>query len=231
LDIRRIEVLLTVKENLTTIQQRINHACSKVNRNPDEIKLVAVTKYVSVEKANVAIQAGVSHIGENRDDGLLEKKKQLGDEPNWHFIGSLQTRKVKNIINEVDYIHSLDRVSLAEEINKRANHIVKCFVQVNTSGEASKHGMSPDDVVPFIKELASFQNIQVVGLMTMAPNTDDESLIRECFTRLRELKKEVQALDLQYAKCEELSMGMSNDFELAIEEGATFIRVGTSLFE
>ncbi|MBM7659442.1 pyridoxal phosphate enzyme (YggS family) [Bacillus mesophilus] len=222
---------MTVKDNLNTIQQRIEHACSKANRNPGEIKLIAVTKYVTVEQANEALQAGVLHIGENRDEGLLQKKKHLGEEPKWHFIGSLQTRKVKNIINEVDYIHSLDRISLAEELNKRANHSVKCFVQVNTSGEESKHGMSPDHVVPFIKELAPYQNIHVVGLMTMAPNTDDETVIRECFARLRDLKKDVQALKLQYASCEELSMGMSNDFELAIEEGATFIRVGTSLFE
>ncbi|WP_456275571.1 YggS family pyridoxal phosphate-dependent enzyme [Bacillus sp. AK128] len=222
---------MTVKENLATIQQRIHKACLKVNRNPDEIQLIAVTKYVTLEQANEAMQAGILHIGENRDEGLLEKKKELGTEPTYHFIGSLQTRKVKNIINEVDYIHSLDRISLAKEMDKRCENIVKCFVQVNTSGEESKHGLSAEEVIPFINQLAEYKNIQIVGLMTMAPNTDDELIIRDCFVRLRELRHNVQALQLDYAQCGELSMGMSNDFEIAIEEGATFIRVGTSLFE
>jgi pyridoxal phosphate enzyme (YggS family) len=221
---------LTVQGNLAIIQQQINNACSKVNRNPADVKLIAVTKYVSVDQAYEAIQAGVLHIGENRDEGLIEKKQLIGNKPIWHFIGSLQTRKVKNIINEVDYIHSLDRLALAREINKRSQSVIKCFVQVNTSGEESKHGISPGEVIPFIKGLSEYKNLQVIGLMTMAPNTDDKTVIRKCFTRLRQLRSDVQALELEYAKCEELSMGMSNDFDLAIEEGATFIRVGTSLF-
>ena len=124
-------------------------------------------------------------LGENRDEGLLAKWEVLKDKPVWHFIGSLQTRKVKNIINIVDYIHSLDRLSLAEEINKRACKQMKCFVQVNVSGEASKHGMDPIEVIPFIKQLHSLENIQIAGLMTMAPHTSDEECPPQLFSTIK----------------------------------------------
>ncbi|MEH7382444.1 YggS family pyridoxal phosphate-dependent enzyme [Bacillus sp. JJ1533] len=220
---------MSVKENLLNIQENIEQACKRANRSVDSVSIIAVTKYVSVETAREAIEAGVHHIGENRDTGLLKKQEEIGNEATWHFIGSLQTRKVKNIIDKVDYIHSLDRVSLAEEIQRRANGKIKCFVQVNVSGEESKHGMSPEQVEPFIKEIEQFPFVEIVGLMTMAPLTEDKNIIRECFQRLRKLRDDVQALGLSYAPCTELSMGMSNDYEIAIEEGATFIRIGTSL--
>ncbi len=220
---------MNIKDNLLHIQENIEQACKRSNRSADAVSIIAVTKYVSVETAKEAIAAGVHHIGENRDDGLLKKREEIGDEPTWHFIGSLQTRKVKNIIDKVDYIHSLDRISLAEEIHKRASGKIKCFIQVNVSGEESKHGMIPEQLEPFIKELEQFPSIEVVGLMTMAPFTEDKNIIRESFQLLRRLRDDVQALDLLYAPCSELSMGMSNDYEIAIEEGATFIRIGTSL--
>ncbi|MEH7387563.1 YggS family pyridoxal phosphate-dependent enzyme [Bacillus sp. JJ1521] len=220
---------MSIKENLLHIQENIEKAKNRSNRSTDAVSIIAVTKYVSVETAKVAINAGVQHIGENRDDGLLKKHEEIGDGPTWHFIGSLQTRKVKNIIDKVDCIHSLDRISLAEEIHKRASRKIKCFIQVNVSGEESKHGMNPEQLEPFIKELENFPSIEVVGLMTMAPLTEDKNIIRECFQRLRMLRDDVQALGISYAPCTELSMGMSNDYEIAIEEGATFIRIGTSL--
>jgi PLP dependent protein len=220
---------MKVAENLIHIRQKVNNACQKVNRTPDEVKLIAVTKYVSIERANEAIEAGILNLGENRDDGLLAKWDVLGDKPLWHFIGTLQTRKVKNIIDKVEYIHSLDRISLAEEINKRALKKIKCLVQVNVSGEESKHGLAPEDVMDFIKNLRPYENISIEGLMTMAPYTDDEDHLRACFRKLRELREQIKNLDLDFAPCSELSMGMSNDFEIAIEEGATMIRIGTAL--
>jgi pyridoxal phosphate enzyme (YggS family) len=220
---------MSVKENLAIIQENIANTCARVGRNPAEVQIIAVTKYVSIERAKEALQAGVTHLGENRDDGFLQKYETIGNEATWHFIGTLQSRKVKNIIHQVDYIHSLDRLSLAQEIEKRANKAVKCFVQVNVSGEQSKHGLAPKDVLPFIEQLAQFSRIQVVGLMTMAPYTDDEAIIRRCFRTLRELQQQVQSLHMPHAPCQELSMGMSNDYVIAIEEGATFIRLGTSL--
>lgn len=220
---------MRVAEKLDAIKQQINESCLRVNRKPEEVRLIAVTKYVSIERAAEALEAGVHELGENRDEGLLAKWEVLQDKPVWHFIGSLQTRKVKNIIDKADYIHSLDRISLAEEINKRANQKVKCLVQVNVSGEESKHGLSPNEVRSFIEQLRVLQNIHIAGLMTMAPLTDDEKVIRQCFSRLRELRDEIQSLKLEFAPCTELSMGMSNDFTIAIEEGATMIRIGTAL--
>ncbi|BDG35062.1 YggS family pyridoxal phosphate-dependent enzyme [Saccharococcus caldoxylosilyticus] len=220
---------MTVRDNLAIIRENIEAACQRAGRDPADIRIVAVTKYVSVERAREALEAGITDLGENRDDGLLQKYSVLGDKATWHFIGTLQSRKVKNIIDKVDYIHSLDRMSLAKEIEKRATKPVKCFVQVNVSGEATKHGLAVDEVIPFIEQLHDFSHIQVVGLMTMAPYTDDEAVLRACFRQLKLLQENVQALQIANAPCTELSMGMSNDYVIAIEEGATFIRLGTAL--
>jgi PLP dependent protein len=220
---------MNVVENLKHIQVKIAEACEKVNRNIEDVKIIAVTKYVSIERTIEALEAGISNIGENRDEGLNAKWEVLKDKPVWHFIGSLQTRKVKNIIDKVDYIHSLDRLSLAEEINKRAKRKIKCFIQVNVSGEDSKHGLVPEELEGFILSLKDLKNIEVSGLMTMAPLTEDRALLHQCFRKLKQLQLDVQQMKLTYAPCSELSMGMSNDFEVAIEEGATMIRIGTAL--
>jgi PLP dependent protein len=220
---------MKVATKLNNLLLEINKTCEKVNRNPNDIRIIAVTKYVSMERAEEAVNAGINHLGENRDEGLQKKWEFLKSRPTWHFIGSLQTRKVKNIIHIIDYIHSLDRISLAEEINKRAEKPIKCFVQVNISGETSKQGISPSEVLPFIESLKAYPNIVIVGLMTMAPLTEDEGLIRKCFRNLKKLQLEISDLKIDYAPCMELSMGMSNDYRIAIEEGATMIRIGTAL--
>jgi pyridoxal phosphate enzyme (YggS family) len=220
---------MNVQENYQDISKKITAICERTGRNTEDVKVIAVTKYVSIERAKEAVDAGVQHLGENRDEGLNSKYQEIGEKANWHFIGSLQTRKVKNIIDKVEYIHSLDRLSLAQEINKRASRPIKCFLQVNVSGEESKHGCSPDDVEGLVTEMESLSNIEIVGLMTMAPFTDDKERIRTCFKQLKALQQKVQALQLSKAPCQELSMGMSNDYGIAIEEGATFIRIGTSL--
>ena len=217
---------MRVVDKLALIKKEIEKACHKSGRNPEDI---TVTKYVSIERAQEALEAGISHFGENYEQGFLEKYEAFGDKPVWHFIGTLQSRKVKKIIDKIDYLHSLDRMSLAKEINKRAEKQVKCFVQVKTSNEESKHGISPEETIDFVKELAQFPKIQVVGLMTMAPYTDDEAVLRHCFRTLRNLQKQIQDLELEHAPCTELSMGMSNDFAIAIEEGATFVRIGSAL--
>ncbi|KAB7707982.1 YggS family pyridoxal phosphate-dependent enzyme [Bacillus aerolatus] len=220
---------MKVANKLQDVQLRIQAACKKAGRQPNEVTVIAVTKYVSTERAQEALEAGITHLGENRDEGLSEKWDKLKGEPVWHFIGSLQTRKVKNIIDKASYIHSLDRLSLAKEINKRTKQPINCFIQVNVSGEESKHGLSPEEVIPFVKQLAEFEQIVVCGLMTMAPLTDDEKVLRSCFKKLKQLQVEVQQMKLPHAPCNELSMGMSNDYQLAIEEGATMIRIGTAL--
>jgi PLP dependent protein len=220
---------MRVTDNLSQIYNQISHACEKANRDPNEVKVIAVTKYVSIDRAKEALEAGIAHLGENREEGMLSKWEVLGDKPKWHFIGSLQSRKVKSIIDKVDYIHSLDRLSLAKEINKRANRRMDCFVQVKTSDEESKHGLEVDEVIDFIHQLKDFTNIRVVGLMTMAPLTEDENVLRDCFKSLKGLQESIQNLNLSYAPCKELSMGMSNDFSIAIEEGSTMVRIGTAL--
>ncbi|GAA0495116.1 YggS family pyridoxal phosphate-dependent enzyme [Salinibacillus aidingensis] len=220
---------MNVAENLASIRENIEQACRKSGRDPQEVSIIAVTKYVSIETANQAIQAGIKDIGENRKEGFLEKYNELGTEATWHFIGTLQSRKVKDVIDQIDYLHSLDRLSLAKEVNKRASEKIKCFVQVNVSGEDSKHGINPEEVIPFVEKLGNYEHIEVSGLMTMAPQTENEDLLRGCFQNLRKLKEQIQNLQLPHAPCTYLSMGMSNDYSIAVEEGATHIRIGTKL--
>ncbi|MFJ8530618.1 YggS family pyridoxal phosphate-dependent enzyme [Bacillus sp. NPDC094106] len=220
---------MAVQENLVVVKEVIKKACERAKRSVQEIKLVAVTKTVGIEATNEVVEAGLTDLGENRNEGFLQKYEHFGSKVNWHFIGSLQTRKVKEVINEIDYLHSLDRLSLAKEIQKRATKKVRCFVQVKTSREESKQGLSTEEAIAFIQALQDFDKIEVVGLMTMAPFTEEEAEIRSCFRTLRMLQKQVQELELPYAPCEELSMGMSNDYTIAIEEGATYIRLGTIL--
>ena len=218
-----------VHNNLINIQKHIEEACVRSNRNFDDVTLIAVTKEVSVERTEEVIQNEILHLGENRPEGLKRKLEAISANVKWHYIGSLQTRKVKSVINEIDYLHSLDRKSLAEEIEKRADNVKNCFVQVNVSEEQSKHGLSMEEAELFIDTLKDYSHIRVVGLMTMAPNTEDKALIRNVFRSLKELQLRIAAKRLPHAPCKELSMGMSGDYEIAIEEGATFIRIGTAL--
>jgi PLP dependent protein len=220
---------MDVSHNLTEIQAKIDKACRKVNRKTNEISIIAVTKYVTIERTAEAIQAGIVNLGENRQEGFLEKYNHFGNQATWHFIGSLQTRKVKDVVDKVNYIHSLDRLSLAKEIDKRATQVMDCFVQVNVSGEDSKHGLKLEEVTPFIERISDYANIRVVGLMTMAPHTDDKALLHRVFRELRELRDSIKEKNYQHAPCEFLSMGMSNDYEIAVEEGATHIRIGSKL--
>lgn len=220
--------MVNVKENLTTIQQQIQAATEK-GQQQIEPNVIAVTKYVTMERAKEAYEAGLRHFGENRVEGFLEKQSELPDDVTMHFIGPLQSRKVKDVINQVDYFHALDRMKIAKEIDKRADHTIRCFVQVNVSGETSKHGIALSEVNDFVQDLAEFEHIEVVGLMTMAPLTDDEAYIHQLFQSLKNKRDEIKALNLTHAPCTELSMGMSNDFHIAAEEGASFVRIGTKL--
>ena len=220
---------MDVASNLHNIETRINEAAERAGRNPDDIKIIAVTKYVTAARAKEAYEAGIRNLGENRSEGILAKREFFDEQPVWHFIGSLQTRKVKSIIDKVNIIHSLDRISLAAEIQKRAEKPVDCLVQVNVSGEDTKHGIPPQETIEFVKQLANFDKIRIIGLMTMAPLTDNHEVIRQCFKDLKNLQVQIQNLLLPYAPCRELSMGMSNDFEIAVEEGSTMVRIGTAL--
>ena len=221
-----------IENNLAEVNQKIEQACAQVNRNRSEVTLIAVTKTVDIQTTSELIDLGQVHIAENRADKFLAKKAALPSKDIvWHYIGNLQRRKVKEVINEVDYFHALDSLRLADEIQKRANHVIKCFVEVNVSGEESKHGFALEEVRDFILSLQNHEFIQVVGLMTMAPFDSTLQQQHEIFKELKQKQLEIEALNLSYAPCHELSMGMSNDYEIAVMEGATYVRVGTALFK
>ncbi|MBP1930673.1 YggS family pyridoxal phosphate-dependent enzyme [Ammoniphilus resinae] len=221
-----------IRESIAEIQKRIEQASLRSNRNPSEIKIVAVTKYSTLETTKAVLDEGLIHIGESKVQDVIPKLNMLGDRGIWHFIGHLQTNKVKDVVGHFRYIHSLDRISLAKEIEKwgkKKEVKTNCFVQVNVSGEESKFGLKPKEVLEFVKETSKMEYITICGLMTMAPFESNPEDTRPIFQKLRELQEEVKSLQLPHAPAQDLSMGMSNDFEVAIEEGATFIRLGTIL--
>lgn len=221
---------MTIAANIQQVKQTIKAACTEADRQ-DNVTLVAVTKYHTVAEAQAVRASGVTQLAENRMEGLLEKQAALPDpEIDWHFIGHLQRRKVKKVINKIAYLHSLDRLDLAKEIEKRATQPLNCFVEVNVAGEASKDGMALADVEPFVQKLTAFSKIKVVGLMTMAPIDADEQTLHHLFKQLRLKRDQIAALHLPNAPCHELSMGMTRDYRIAVLEGATFVRVGTALF-
>lgn len=223
---------MTILSNCREIAATIEMELNAVNRNRDAVTCVAVTKLRSLEETEVLYEQGLNHFGENRVEGLIEKQAHFKQtDIKWHFIGSLQTRKVKDVINRIDYFHALDRETLAKEINKRAEKQMACFVQVNVAGEASKHGLSPEELQDFITLLEAYPQIQVVGLMTMAPIDADDETLHRIFYQLKKLQEAVAERNLPYAPCTETSMGMSRDYPIAIQEGATFVRIGSSFFE
>ncbi len=224
---------MSLEENYKMVKARINEACLKSNRDPLDIKIIAVTKYVDFKLTKEVLDIGLEHIGENRIQNALDKYHELQGRGIWHLIGQLQSNKVNKVIGKFDYIHSLDRLSLAKQIDKKAkqdNYIVNCFIQVNISGEATKSGVNPNNLIDFVKKISVCKNIYIVGLMTMAPFVEDKELTRPIFQKLRELKEQLNDLKLIDYPIKDLSMGMSNDFDIAIEEGATFIRIGSALF-
>lgn len=224
----------SISERLSEVKNKIAEAALRSGRSPEDILLLGVTKTVDIDVMKEAIALGISDVGENKPQELSRKYDAIGDVVRWHQIGSLQTNKVKYIIDKVDLIHSLDRVSLAKEINDRAmkkDIYVRCLVQVNISGEESKHGLSREEVFDFIRHCCdNYDRIKIVGLMTMAPFDAQEDEIRSVFRGLKDLSLEIRERGYEGVLMEELSMGMSGDFEIAIEEGATIVRVGTSIF-
>jgi pyridoxal phosphate enzyme (YggS family) len=224
---------MDMEGRLAAIRSRIEAACRRYGRQPEEVTVVAVTKYTSLETAEAVLAAGLTDIGENRWQDVRPKWEAIGDRAVWHFIGSLQTNKVKDVIGKFAYIHSLDRLSLAEELNRKAGALglepVKCFIQLNVSGEDTKHGLAPEGLEEFARQLAELPYIRVVGLMTMAPLTGGPDSARPVFRRLRELREQLNEQQIYPYAVKELSMGMSGDFEAAVEEGATYIRLGTVL--
>ena len=218
--------------NKDLIFQNVAQIVEKENRLKDSVNIIAVTKYVDCETAKKLVDTGIKHIGENRVDKFLEKYHALKEENlTWHLIGSLQRRKVKGVINYVDYFHALDSVKLAQEINKRADHVINCFLQVNISKEESKHGFSKKELLELLPDLAQLDQIEYVGLMTMAPFEADSDELKQIFKKTQELQAEIREKQIPNMPMTELSMGMSRDYKEAIQFGSTFVRIGTAFFK
>lgn len=222
-----------IKENLSRVQENIQNALIRSGRSKDDVTLIAVTKTVEAEAINEAISLGISNIGENKVQEINRKYDNIDENVNWHMIGHLQSNKVKYIIDKVNLIHSLDRLSLAKEINKRAlqaNLTKDVLIQVNVAEEDSKFGLKVEKVIPFIESILRFESIRVKGLMTMAPFTNNPDEVRFVFRDLRKLTLEIEKRNYENVEMKYLSMGMSNDYEVAIEEGANMVRIGTAIF-
>ncbi|WP_195229224.1 YggS family pyridoxal phosphate-dependent enzyme [Lactococcus lactis] len=223
---------MTIKENVKRILSNVDAAKAASSYSNQSVSVVAVTKSVDANLAREVFKNGVSHLAENRTELFLEKYEALKDlEITWHLIGNLQRRKVKQVINYVDYFHALDSLKLAQEINKRAEHTIKCFIELNISGEESKHGFSVNELMEILPEFSELENIEIVGLMTMAPFDATESECNDIFGRMKKLQVEISEMNLSRIPCTELSMGMSRDYEIAIKNGATFVRIGTEFFK
>lgn len=198
------------------------------------VRVVGAVKYFDVDKTREVVEAGITDLGENRKDSFLAKYEALKDyNITWHFFGMIKIppKLTNNFIDNIDYLHSLDSIDLANAINKtrKKKEPLKCFVQVNLSNKPNGTGLDETKVIPFIKHLAKYDKIEIVGLMTTAVITFDNDVLESCFETIKELQKEVQALNLPYAPCNELSMGMSNDYLLAVKHGATMVRLGRKL--
>ncbi len=221
-----------IDRQLRGVTERIHEVCKRSGRDSKEIRFILVTKEVDLNKIKSAYDLGVRDFGENRVQHLIAKQGELPKDIKWHFIGSLQTNKVKSLIGQVTLIHSCDRVELAKEIEKQAakqGQTVDILVQVNTSGEATKHGFDPGNIKQAVLEIAAFSHLKLRGLMTVGPNTQDQEKIRRSFRALRNLRDQLQK-EFQHCDWRYLSMGMSSDFEIAIEEGANLLRIGSAVF-
>lgn len=227
-------IFVSIADNIRNVQDKIAQTAADYPEfAASDVKLVAVTKTLGTDKIKAAVDYGIRDLGENRVQEILEKYPLFPADVRWHLIGHLQTNKVKYIADKVYMIHSLDSIRLAEEIEKRAaaiGRVIPCLVQVNIADEDTKFGLKQEDAEDFIREMHHFPHIAVEGLMTIGPHVAEEDTIRNVFGELRHLKEKLNNLALPAVKMRELSMGMSGDYPLAVREGATMVRVGTTIF-
>lgn len=222
-----------LKENYDEIRSKIDEACKKTGRDPKEVTLIAVSKTKPNEMIKELYDAGVRDFGENKVQELAKKMEELPDDIKWHQIGHLQRNKVKYILGKTELIHSVDSYRLAEEINiqaKRKGISVDILIELNIGEEDSKFGLDKDDAISFVKQVSELDGLKVKGLMTVAPFVEDPEANREIFKSMKELSNEIAALNIKNVSMDVLSMGMTNDYIVAVEEGATLVRVGTAIF-
>jgi hypothetical protein len=222
---------MSIADNIKTIKTRIEQAAKRAGREASDIKLVAATKDVPVELIKEAIDAGLMDIGENRVQEARSKFDQLKDHSvTWHMIGHLQTNKVKHALEIFSVIQSVDSERLAKDISDKANKKIDVFIEVNTSGEESKFGIAPDKAAAFARHVSGLPKLKLSGLMTIGPLSSDESKTRQSFRELLKLFKQIKELNLPAVELKYLSMGMSDDYEIAVEEGSNMVRVGRAIF-
>jgi PLP dependent protein len=223
-----------VAENLAAVRERIERACREAGRDPGEVRLIPVSKTQGPEKIQEAYEAGVRLFGENKVQEAVRKAEHFaGTDLGWALIGHLQTNKAKQVAAFASEFHALDSIKVADALDRRlqdAGRGLDVFVQVNSSAEESKFGLPPEEVEAFVEKLGAHHSLKIRGLMTLAVFSDDVEAVRACFVRMRELQKRLRDLDAAPGMYDELSMGMSNDFELAIAHGATTVRVGEAIF-
>lgn len=225
---------MSIKKNIDSILERAKDAALRSGRNPEDIMVIAVSKTVDANRAREAVEGGLINLGENRVQELVNKYEQLSDiEVKWHLIGHLQKNKVKYIIDKATLIHSVEDLELANEINKRAlqhNITANVLIELNIGEEESKFGIGENEVYDFVKSMEQFENVKVLGLMTVAPFNENPEDIRWVFKKMKEIFNKISGMKLKNTEMKYLSMGMTNDFEIAIEEGANIVRIGTAIF-
>jgi len=225
----------TISDNIKMILQRIETACQRSGRDPQEVTLLLATKTVTADRIKIALQAGQTLIAENKVQELKEKYEDLKGIPHrYHFIGHLQTNKIKEILKyNVSCVHSVDRLDLAQKLHQRLtaeNKTIDILIQVNTSNEESKYGAAPDQVIDLVRQIAPLNSLRIKGLMTIGILSAEAEQVRRCFQLLKQIQQQIIMLDIPNVSMQELSMGMSGDLEIAIAEGATIVRVGTAIF-
>ncbi len=225
---------MDIKYNIADILKNVEASANKVGKTLDDITVIAVTKTVDYKRANEAIEAGLNNLGENRVQEFMNKYEQMDNSNiNWHIIGHLQTNKVKYIINKVKLIHSLESLSLAEEINKRSKQngvVTEVLIELNIGEEESKFGIKNNELIDFIKSVENLEYIKIVGLMTVAPYAENREDVRWVFKEMKNLYDVVSNMSFKNVQMKYLSMGMTNDYDVAIEEGSNVIRIGTAIF-
>jgi pyridoxal phosphate enzyme (YggS family) len=225
--------MVDIKGNIAAVRQDIAEAAVRTGRDDRAIKIIAVTKTIAVDKIKTAIEAGLTALGENRVQEMTAKMPELPADIEWHLIGHLQTNKVKYIADRVRMVHSLDSLALAKEIDRRGSRLgrrIPVLVQVNVAGETTKFGLRPGEVADFVAEAGSLPGLAVSGLMTMAPYVTDPEEARPVFRGLRELGGRLKTMGIPGVTMDYLSMGMSNDYKIAVEEGANLLRIGSRIF-
>lgn len=222
-----------LKENLSVVEENIKKACEKAGRDRNEVTLIAVSKTKPVEMLEEVYDTGIRNFGENKVQEMCEKMDVLPKDIKWHMIGHLQRNKVKYIAGRTELIHSVDTYRLAEEINiqaKKKNIIIPILVEVNIAGEESKFGTSAEDAMLLVEDISKLENVRIKGLMTIAPYVEDAEENRPYFRKIKQLAVDIANKNIDNVSMEILSMGMTGDYEVAIEEGATMVRVGTGIF-